>query len=405
MKICMLSRSMPIHSVGGMQDHILSLCQELINLNHEVTVISTRHPKGKTYENIDKIHVYYLDNTIPILESKSYRIESLKLLIDLQNRLGKFDIIHSQGYCGLHLLNYKKILSSPLIISLHGTYMDEIKTFRNEVFATLNPKITFNALLRLVYYSYLHFSWALPNTRKFNKIIVTSNEQKKLVENIYAVKDNNLKVVYNGIDTNLFSSGFTDSGLRIKLGISKEQKVILAVARLVFQKGIQYIILALPDIIKHNPSIKLVIVGDGKYGKNLKQLVKRLKIDDTVIFVGAVSPELLPMYYGLCDIFVNPTIRINGYDLSILQAMASTKPVVASNIGSVPTLITDGIDGLLVPLWNKKALVNQVQRVLQDEILANNIGKAAQKKVFDKFNSKSMALETVKIYEEAIADN
>ena len=404
MKICMLSRSMPAHSVGGMQDHVFTLCKELTNLGHEVTVISTRHPSGITHENIDKINIYYLGNTISVIESRSFRVESLKFLMDLQARLGKFDIIHSQGHCGLHLLDYQRKLGTPLIVSLHGTYIDEIKTFGNELVATLNPKIIFNAILMIVYFSYLHFFIALPRLRKINKVIVTSNEQKKIVERIYHVKNTNLKVVFNGIDAALFFNNLVPSGMRERLGVNKEERVILAVARIVFQKGLQYIISALPGILEYQPFVKLVIVGDGKYRKKLEGLVKRLCLDDYVIFTGFVSPDSLPSYYNICDIFVNPTIRINGYDLSILQAMSCGKPVIASNIGSNPTAITSGVDGLLISPRDEKSMIRQALKILNNKVFAENIGRAAREKILKNFSSTNMALQTLKVYEESISE-
>ncbi len=91
--------------------------------------------------------------------------------------------------------------------------------------------------------------------------------------------------------------------------------------------------------------------------------------------------ESLPDYFNSCDIFVNPTIRQNGYDLTILEAMACEKPVVVSNIGSVPTVIEEGLDGPLVPTGDIKKLAEAVVKVLKDRELAQRLSIAARRKV------------------------
>ena len=127
-------------------------------------------------------------------------------------------------------------------------------------------------------------------------------------------------------------------------------------------------------------------MGKGDYMANLNNLVQKLSIGNNVIFIGNVPFESLPDYFNACDLFVNPTIRQNGYDLTILEAMACEKPVVVSNIGSVPTAIEDGVDGLLVPTGDIKKLAEAVIKVLKDQELAKRLGKAARKKLEEKFS-------------------
>ena len=128
-----------------------------------------------------------------------------------------------------------------------------------------------------------------------------------------------------------------------------------------------------------------MIVGDGSYAPKLKKQVSTLNLENNVIFTGMLPFESLPDYFNACDVFVNPTIRQNGYDLTILEAMACEKPVVVSNIGSVPTAVVDGIDGILVPPGDVKKLADAVVRVLKDKELTERLGETAQKKVVSKF--------------------
>lgn len=113
--------------------------------------------------------------------------------------------------------------------------------------------------------------------------------------------------------------------------------------------------------------------------------------------------ESLPEHFNACDVFVNPTIRQNGYDLTILEAMACEKPVVVSNLGSVPTVIEDGVDGVLVPPGDVDALARAVVRVLSDEELARRLDRAVRRRVVERFSVDSMVEGKIVVYNEIIS--
>ena len=113
--------------------------------------------------------------------------------------------------------------------------------------------------------------------------------------------------------------------------------------------------------------------------------------------------EELPDLYAAADLFVNPTVRINGYDLTILQAMACARPVVVSNIGSVPTAVTDGVDGVLAPPGDPEALAARLLAVLGDRERAAALGAAARTTVVGRFSVEAMVEGTLGAYRAARA--
>ncbi|PIN83020.1 hypothetical protein COV61_04315 [Candidatus Micrarchaeota archaeon CG11_big_fil_rev_8_21_14_0_20_47_5] len=179
--------------------------------------------------------------------------------------------------------------------------------------------------------------------------------------------------------------------------------ILLCVARLEREKGVQNAILAMHELLKEYPAALLLIVGDGSYRKSLEELAKRLCVHHSVTFTGFVQFEKLPTYFNACDIFLNPTIRQDGYDLTVLEAMSCERPVIASKIGSMPTAIEHGKDGIMIKPGSVQDLVFAVNGLVADREKAKLIAKAARKKILENFSCESMISKTILAYREAIA--
>ena len=397
MKICIFIRSMPAHGKGGIEDHALMLARGIAEKGHGITIITTKHPK-KTYEKIAGIKIYYLKKTLPGKYSAEWWTESIKKFEELYKK-EKFDIVHSQSSGAYYFLKKKlnKKYNIPVVVSLHGTTLDEIKTQINTNLSW-NPFSSIKAILLCFRYLYNYPLLILNFIRRANAIIATSNEQREIIKKIYFVDEKKIYTIFNAIDTKLFVPK-SSKRIRKRYNIKKE-KMILSVAKLEKEKGVQNIIKALPKILS-KINAKLMIVGDGSYKKELEKLVNRLGLKNSVIFTGFVPLSELPYFFNECDVFVNSTIRQNGYDLTILEAMACQKPVVVSNIGSVPTAVSKK-DGILVPPGSVDSLVKGVIKILSNPRLASKLSKNARKKILKDFTLEKMVSRTIDVYKSLI---
>lgn len=399
MNICMFAKGLPVHCIGGMEIHIQELVEGLINAGHRVTVITTKHPNGIVKEEKGNLNIYYAgDRSLKC--TKIFYKESAEVFTRL-NKKEEFDIIHSQSTAGR---GYVMLPSRavPIVISYHGTTIDEIKSKINVINSRVNLFIKCKSFLLILKYIIGHALF-LPSIKKFDAIIATSNEQVGVLKRGYNYPSDKIFKVFNGVDAKVFKPNINIT-IREKYGIEK-YKIILAVSKLQEQKGIQNIILAMPDISERIKNVKLVIVGDGDYKYELKKIIEKNNLDKSIIFTGIVPYGNLPEYFNACDFFVNPTIRQNGYDLTILEAMACEKPVVVTNIGSMPTVIDDGVDGIFVTLGNINELVEASIKVLENKELALRLGEAARKKIIQKFSIESMVDGTINVYKEVIRRN
>jgi glycosyltransferase involved in cell wall biosynthesis len=149
----------------------------------------------------------------------------------------------------------------------------------------------------------------------------------------------------------------------------------------------------------------LVVVGDGEYRTRLEALAREKGVAASVRFVGAQPLAECARYFDLCDVFVDPTLRTDGYDLTIAEAMACAKPAIASDVGANSTLIDPAArrDGILIPRGDNAALAREILHVLGDMALARSMGQAAREKVAARFSVGAMVDAMEQVYKEMLA--
>ena len=406
MKICMFSRIMPTHSPGGMQDHVQALSAGLVRKGHAVTVITSGRSDGMDREVIDGVEIHFIKGTAVGRYSSRYWSAAADRFQQLQPT-ENFQMVHSQsvGAYGIYKRGLCDRYHLPLITTLHGTHSDVLTTSWHTDVALTNPRGTarFGALTLDLLFRYLYRD--LRFIRASDVVIATSDADVGKYKRLYRLSEDRIRKVYNGIDTELFrpESG-SASVLRRRLGIADGTKIVLALARLEKDKGVQNAISVLPRLLK-NELVQLVVVGDGDYRSALEVQARALQVQDHVCFVGAQPLAECAAYFNLCDVFVDPTLRTDGYDLTIAEAMACGKPVIVSDVGANSTLI-DAVsqkDGILIPRGDNDALAREVLRVLGDAPLAAELGAEARAKIAARFSITAMVQGMERVYAEAAA--
>jgi glycosyltransferase involved in cell wall biosynthesis len=192
-------------------------------------------------------------------------------------------------------------------------------------------------------------------------------------------------VLYNGVDTEVFSPREPDKALRERLGIREGEAVVVSACRLVGWKGIQYAIRAVAALSARNYHLKYLIIGDGVYRTDLEELVSELHLGGTVSFLGRIDNGDLPRYYSLCDFAVYPSVADETFGISIAEAMACGLPVVATRVGGIPEVIGQDA-GLLVPPKDERALAGAIEALLLESEEISRLGRNARKRVCELFD-------------------
>lgn len=242
--------------------------------------------------------------------------------------------------------------------------------------------------------------------KKVSHIIAVSDANKKLLMNLFPELKNHITTIHNGIDVTWFESqllSFSENQRKEyrekTFNVGDDTKVILAVAELHERKGLKYLVKAMPGIVEKEKNCHLVIAGSGPEQDELEILVKKEGVNDYVNFLGFKKD--IPHLMKACDIFVLPSIK-EAFGLVILEAMAAEIPVIASNVGGIPEIITNGENGLLVPPHDEEKLAKAVTKLLNDQTLRGKYVKTGFERLKKTFDAKTMAKNTEKIYDEVL---
>lgn len=404
MNICMFSRIMPAHAAGGMQDHVQTLSAALVARGHRVTVITSARADGREFEIVDGVEIHFLKGTTVGRYSNAFWSASARKFEELRTR-APFDVMHSQsiGAYGAYREALPRRYRLPLVTSLHGTHFDVLTTSWHTDFAWTNPRgiARFGAVVAKMFFDYLTRDlWFI---RGSDVLIATSDADVGKYKKYYRLDDAHIRTVYNGIDTELFAPLPISNlqSLRTQLRIDGDEKIILALARLQKDKGVQNAIAVMPRVLEKFPAT-LIIVGDGDYRSALEKLARDLGVAEHVRFVGSQTLDECARYFNLCDVFVDPTLRTDGYDLTIAEAMACAKPVIVSDVGANSTLIDRATmrDGILIPRGDNDALAREILRVLNDPALARAMGERAREKIVARFSVEAMVSGMERVYQE-----
>jgi glycosyltransferase involved in cell wall biosynthesis len=204
--------------------------------------------------------------------------------------------------------------------------------------------------------------------------------------------------IQGGIDLAQVRSVQVDPAVKRKeLGLPPEGPIIGTVGRLVPIKGHTWLLRAVPRVLAEFPQVCVVLIGDGPMQDELKELAAELGISPHVVFLGT-RPDI-PECLAALDLFVLPSLN-EGMGRVLLEAMAVGCPVVATRVGGIPDIVTDGATGLLVPPRDDRALAEAILTLLRDRSRRAAYGEAAKRHVDGRFDIKTMVHNIERLYDE-----
>ena len=204
-------------------------------------------------------------------------------------------------------------------------------------------------------------------------------------------------MVPNGVDIERFES----VGKNIQFSLSGKP-TILYVGRLAYRKGLQVLVRAMPFILKEIPNAHLIIAGKGYMDGFIKVLIKSLNLEGNVTMLGFIPDEKLPELYASSSLFVMPSLYCESFGVTLLEAMASGRPVVASNVGGIPEVVKDGVTGLLFKRGDAEDLADKIIKVLSDRSLAQSLASNAKEIVKERYSWPVIADKMEDLYEKTL---
>lgn len=392
MRIAFVTFEYPPFIIGGAGVYALKVTHELAKLGHFINVFVPNIP-GIEYEN-DLENIVFnkveINNKLPFTALQFW----LNLPVEVKKIESecKFDIIHFNGISYWFLK--RRISKAPHIVTIHHLVKDSITSNKSGVVSRIKNISGEN-------------SFFIPFVEKKcikspDKIIAVSNYTKNQVINTYDTDPNNICTIYNGID--LYGYDFSEEEiLKTKKQFNLDNATTLLFVGRVNdpRKGLSFLLYSLRQVL-NNFNVNLIIVGKGDQTE-ARKLSEFLGISNNVLFTGFVNENDLKKYYSLCDIYVCPS-KLEGFGLTILEAMAASKPIVATNVGAIPEIIENRVNGILVESENIDHMTNAICTFIQNINFAKDIGKFNERQVVQKFSWNKCARDVSSFYERVYCD-
>ncbi|MEO0020445.1 MAG: glycosyltransferase family 4 protein [candidate division WOR-3 bacterium] len=375
MRICMVSDNYYPY-IGGIAEHIHHLSKELRRQGDIVKILTTR-VGGKTLACLDRVpdedQVMRIGRGLVIRSNKSFArvpiafrpMARVKRFFEEE----KFDVIHLHG----------SLAPTLPLVALRVSKSINVFTFH----ASHDKSIGY-ALCR---------SLLLPYFRAIHGLIAVSTAARDSTAKYFPGE---YRIIPNGVDCDFFRPNVEPIP-----ELDNGRPKILFLGRFEPRKGLKYLLMALPEIVREVPDVQLVVVGTGLFGYSYKDYLDK-EVESHVHWAGLVPGEQRPRYYRTCDVFCSPAIGYESFGIVLLEAMATGRPVVASDITGYRTVITSGKEGFLVPPRDPSAIAKAIIKILKEPELAKRMGEMGRRRALE-FSWQNVALKVKEFYEELIA--
>jgi glycosyltransferase involved in cell wall biosynthesis len=217
--------------------------------------------------------------------------------------------------------------------------------------------------------------------------IVCVSETTRQIAIKEGVQAERVLVIQNGIRP-VPIEGVDRFGVRMEAGVGEQDIFLISVGRLVYQKAHEYLVAAMPEVLKEFPNVKVGICGDGVLRAELESQIHSLGLSNSVRLFG--RSDHVANYLASADVFVMPS-RWEGLPIALLEAMSAGLPVIATNVEGVDEVIVDGEQGLLVPVGNVDALVRAILQLLRDPAMRARMGLSSKQRIAERYSIDQMS--------------
>jgi len=375
-------------------------------MNKKILYLVTQSDFGGAQRYVYDLATNISDNFSVIVASGEQGYDG-ELAKNLQTKNVKYIYLHhvkraiNPYHDFLAFWQIKKLIKQekPDVVHLNSSKISILGSLANKSIVNLKSKIkivytvhgwVFNENLN--YFKKLIYKILERFTARFkDKIICLSEFEKNNTINNKIAPTEKISVIYNGREQINF---LTREQAREKLGIPKDAVAIGSIGNLYKNKGYEYLIKSMNRL--QIADCRLQIIGEGLESNNLKSEIRNQKLDDKIKIMGNISDAA--KFLHAFDIYVCSSIK-EGLPYTILEAMQAGLPIVSTNVGAIPEIITDSENGLLVEPKNPKQLAEKIQYLINNPEIAKRLGENAKEKV-KKFSLEKMVKKTEEIYDK-----
>ena len=383
MKILVLAWEFPPRIVGGIARHVAELYPEIIKLGHEIHLLTVEFGSAPKYEIVEGIHLYRC--------SVAHGNDFFHWVVNMNESMGKkggeilsqhgdFQLIHAHDWLvGDAALSLKYHFKLPVVATIHATEYGRYNGIHNAKQQYINAKED----------SLAHEAW---------RIIVCSQYMRQEIQRVFQSPGDKIDVIYNGIRPEKKFHGNKFDRIQFRRRFANDtEKIVYYVGRMTYEKGISVLLNAAPKILAAmGGKVKFVIIGGGNTS-HLKRQANNLGIAQQCYFTGFMSDEDLDKFQTIADCAVFPSLY-EPFGIVALESFAARVPVVVSNTGGLPEVVSHDRTGIVTQANNPNSLTWGILEVLQNPDYCQYLVKNAYESLSIRFNWEHLAQQTVAVY-------
>jgi glycogen synthase len=376
---------------GGLARVVRKQAEGLVELDAEVHALTRGGEESPAEELVNGVHVHRVREPTRPAELNEFvawveRMNSDMLAagVELGDRL-EFDVVHGHDWLVANACDHlARRFRAPLVTTIHAT-----EHGRHQGWVDKHPQ------------SYIHGveRWI---TNRSDRVLVCSTFMREQVVDVFGVDEERVEVIPNGIDPEDLQPHDDDELRRLRAEFAKpDESLVLLVGRLVYEKGFQFALEALPEIIQRLPETRFVVAGSGTHERELRRQAEELGLMEHGTFVGWIGDDVLHSLYRIADVCVVPSIY-EPFGLVALEAMASSCPCIVADTGGLREVVPHDEVGLRFRARDPVSLAEMTVRVLDDAKLCRRLTAEAFEHL-RRFDWGDVAERTADVYAELIA--
>jgi len=373
--------------VGGAQENTLYNCLDLIqDFGDDVLLITgpTRGPEGRLLEQgrADGLPV----QTLQSLQRQLNPLRDYRALHDIKEALRKFkpEVVHTHS-AKAGVLGRAAAWSQRIPAVIHTVHGAPFHPYQSSATRTLYQACE---------------KWA---AARCHHMISVADAMTDLMVAAGVAPREKFTTIYSGMDVQPFLDCEQHRvDMRRRLQFGDEHVVIGKIARLFELKGHEYLIAAAAEVVRKQPNVRFLLVGDGVLRASLSRQIERLGLSDYFRFTGLVPPEEIPRYLSAMDMLVHTSLR-EGLARTLPQALIAAKPVISYDIDGAREVCLNNETGILLPPKSIQPLAEAMVRLASQPSLRKNWGRAGQAKFSERFRHRFMTARVREVYDSVLA--
>jgi glycogen(starch) synthase len=387
-RVLILSWEYPPLVEGGLARHVRKLSEALVERGVEVHVLTRGGEESPEEEVVGGVFVHRIrepqrptDLGEFVTWVERMNSDMLAAGVELGDR-HEFDLVHGHDWlvanAGDHLA---RRFDAPLVTTIHATEYG-----RHQGWVDKHPQTYIHGVERWI-------------TNRSQRVIACSHYMREQIAEVFAVEEDRITVIPNGIDPGDLPEGDPATLARLRADFAApDEKLVLLIGRLVYEKGFQLALEAMPSVIKAVPNTRFLVAGSGTHEEELHRQARKLKLMEHGTFLGWIGDDVLHSLYRIADLTVVPSIY-EPFGLVALEAMASGCPCIVADTGGLREVVPHEEAGLRFRSGDPKALARVAIRVLTDDPLRDRLVAEAHEHL-RRFDWGDVAERTAAVYTE-----